>query len=188
MTNSAAKADLDIEGKREMARVAAKAERDEVLARIRQAATDDAAAEAMIAGYRTFEEMREVHGIEGIDQARAEFWDQPAITAYKATLADDHARIGFSFSGGEMLDRLLGPSEAEVLDRAAAAAWPGWALLNGLQRVDGHAGVWLAPGRMGWFAANDATEGSTEAYLTLANKAIDDAPDDTLFTQIDCHI
>lgn len=49
-------------------------------------------------------------------------------------------------------------------------------------------GKWMAPGRMGWFAATDATDSTRIGYWETANAYIDALPDDAWLVVIDCHV
>lgn len=49
-------------------------------------------------------------------------------------------------------------------------------------------GVWYEKGRMGWWAANDATNDSRTAFLKEWEKAISEIPKDYYAVAVDCHI
>lgn len=105
-------------------------------------------------------------------QAREEYYNQPRVQVIKDTDLD--------WFGGDAVEEMQVPEEVYI-ERARAGAVPGWATLT----IDGR---WMEKGQMGWWAMNDATEGSKIGYLEVANAYIDSLPDETYLVAVDCHI
>jgi len=106
-----------------------------------------------------------------IEDARREYHDQPAIRALQGT--------DFRWHDDPLND--FGLPESLYVEREKARAVPGFATLT----TDGR---WMAPGRMGWFAATDATEDSQIGYWEAANAYIGALEDSTYLIAVDCHI
>lgn len=49
-------------------------------------------------------------------------------------------------------------------------------------------GEWHAPGKMGWFGSSDDTRHEKRLFVEQFNKMLDELPDDTVLTIVDCHI
>jgi len=108
-----------------------------------------------------------------IDQCREMYHEQPRIKALQDS--DD-----FRFEDEpERWER----SEDEVATEARARTLCGWALLT----ADGQ---WTEPGKieMGWFAATDATDESSQEYWKFAAEYIRQLPDTMWIVSVDCHI
>lgn len=106
-----------------------------------------------------------------IDQARADYRSQPRVQAMDGTDFRWHDDTVAEFSGDIALHA----------EKARAGAVPGFATVT----LDGK---WMAPGRMGWFAATDATDSTRIGYWEAANAYIDSLPDDAWLVVIDCLI
>lgn len=106
-----------------------------------------------------------------IEQAREEYHSQPRVQAIKGT--------DFQWYDDPIAD--FGVPQALYIERQRARAVPGWAILT----ADGR---WMEQGRMGWWAMNDATEGSKIGYWEAANAYIESLPDDAWLIAVDCHI
>ena len=105
-----------------------------------------------------------------IGQAREEYNSQPRIAAL-------HDNKDYAFRGNEDFQM----PEAQYIERARAAAVPGWATIT----TDGR---WMEQGRMGWFAMSDATDGSKIGYWEAAGAYIGSLPDDAWIVRVDAHI
>jgi hypothetical protein len=106
-----------------------------------------------------------------IAQAREEYHSQPRVRALKGT--------DFQWQD-DPISSLQVPEELYV-ERGRAHAIPGWAILT-------RDGRWMEQGQMGWWAMNDASEGSKIGYLEVANAYIDELPETTFLICVDCHI
>lgn len=106
-----------------------------------------------------------------IEQARQEYRAQPRVQAYQQT--------DFRWYDDPISE--FGVPEELYVERARSQAIPGFATLT----LDGR---WLAPGRMGWFAATDATDSTRAGYAEVANAYIDSLDDDVVLVAVDCHI
>jgi hypothetical protein len=107
----------------------------------------------------------------GIDQARGDYHNQPAMRALEAAGSWLTCCPIEHFAGGldayVHRERLHGPL--------------GYALLT----TDGR---WLAPGRMGWFAVSDDTPASRLHYAEQATACLDELDPDVYVICVDCHI
>lgn len=110
-------------------------------------------------------------GAIDINLARNLYHEQPRVKALHGT----------DFQYGDDAIAEYGGDISVYAERGRAKAVPGFALVT----VDGR---WMAPGRMGWFAATDATESSECGYGEVANAYIDSLPDDAWLIAVDCHI
>lgn len=108
-----------------------------------------------------------------IDQAREDYHAQPAVRA----LADSEE---FRWHDGEDVAEFAKPADLYAA-HAKARAVPGYATVT----TDGR---WMAPGRMGWFAAHDDSEGDRIGYWEAANAYIGSLSDSTWLIALDCHI
>lgn len=106
-----------------------------------------------------------------VEQAREEYHSQPRVKALEETDFRWHDDAIAEFQVPEAL----------YVERGRAQAVPGWATLT----ADGR---WMEQGRMGWFAMNDATEGSRIGYWEAANAYIGELPGDVWLIAVDCHI
>lgn len=107
-----------------------------------------------------------------IDRAREEYHSQPRVQAIR-----QHDRF-------QWMDDPVAEFAVPVdlyAERARAQAVPGFATVT----LDGK---WMAPGRMGWFAATDATDSTRIGYCEVANAYIERLPDDAWLIAVDCHI
>jgi hypothetical protein len=106
-----------------------------------------------------------------IDRAREEYHSQPRVQAIK--------KSDFRYHDDPVAEFAI-PVDLYA-EKARAQAIPGFAMLT----LDGR---WMAPGRMGWFAATDATDSTRIGYLEAANAYIGQLPDDAWLIAVDCHI
>lgn len=109
-----------------------------------------------------------------LEQAREEYHSQPRMQALKGTPFDEPF-------GDDPAEEFGGKSEQRYAEIARARAVPGFATVT----TDGR---WMAPGRMGWFAAHDDSEGDRIGYWEAANAYIGGLSDDTWLIAVDCHI
>lgn len=107
------------------------------------------------------------------DKAREEYKSQPIVQAADKQLAD-----GSWFFNLE--DEFRDVSREEYIEAARLGAVPGYAFLS----EEG----WDEPGRMGWFGMSDDDSRSRLDYARRVNRIIDEAPDDSVLTIVDCHI
>lgn len=106
-----------------------------------------------------------------IQQARADYHAQPRVQAVQ------HSDFRYR-------DDVIAECAVDVslyAERERARAVPGFAVVT-LE------GKWMAPGRMGWFAATDATDSTRIGYWEAANAYIDALPEDTYLIAVDCHV
>ena len=121
--------------------------------------------------WRAFYAKVEAGGGYSIDQARADFHAQPRVRAIEGT--------DFRYRDDPISE--FGVSLAICAEKARAGAAPGFAVVT----LDGK---WMAPGRMGWWAATDATDSTRIGYWEAANAYIDGLPGDAWLVVVDCHI
>lgn len=159
--DSARKADLDIEGMRQAAADAAAKAWDEYAAII--------AEHGEVIPWST---ILDKHGVANIDDARKEYRAQPAIKPLQ-----DSGLIGF-FSGVEEI--FHNHTRESYIHMARKGAVPGFATLTEKG--------WIERGHMGWFGVHSGDRSDHWDYLDEANRLIDEAPDDALFTLVDVHI
>jgi hypothetical protein len=105
-----------------------------------------------------------------IDNARREYWDQPAIQLLKASGKD-----AYSWS----IDDDLALDEAVYVERRQDSACITFAFVRD--------SVWTERGSMGWFGLV-SDEISDSQWNKMFNSMLDGLPDDTLITIVDCHI
>ena len=169
--DQAYKRDIDIEGMRDEAATKARAQYEQF-----------AALKAIHGELPDASWLELDHNSQEFTDARTKYWAHPLIKAMKeAELigvwgAFPHDEFGFTLD--------------EFVTRARLRVMAGYATLDGLRADDkgGTPGTWMAKGSMGWWGIGSDTVDSEQAYLIAVNKVIDDAPDDTVFTFIDCHI
>lgn len=107
---------------------------------------------------------------EDYDQARKMYWAQPAMQALLAVPGEFPGRA-------EPEDYAV--TADEYARRARAKACSTFAVVKD--------GKWYERGSMGWWGCV-SDEMDDDEWLTEFNRAIDDTPDDTLFSIFDCHI
>jgi len=108
-----------------------------------------------------------------IHEARELYREQPLRRVIQA---DEE----FKYWWGD-LDEELGVPEDEYVTAQRRTCTTGYAMLT-------KAGVWMEPGRMGWFGMSDDTPSSREAYDVEANVYLDSLDPDDIVVVIDCHI
>lgn len=108
---------------------------------------------------------------EGSSAIRDNYWKQPAVAALK-----EAGLLGLFDSPDEKYSL----SRNEYIETARLGAVPGFATV--------YQGEWYEAGKMGWFGSSTETPVSRLEYLRHVNKIIDDLPDDTVLTIVDCHI
>lgn len=106
---------------------------------------------------------------ENIDAARDEYHAQPAKSAVASAFS------GFFFRG---VDEFLTPCE-EYIQQARDSALVFYALVKDRQ--------WYAKGEMGWFGISSGDMSQSE-WNKKVNELLDELPNDTLITIVDCHI
>lgn len=131
------------------------------------AARWDKAAEAH--GGQTWEPWSEVGPRTSYDDvARKTYNGQPAVEAMRKVFDNPF----------HSLDQYLTPRD-QFVQQARDGAAVFYALVKDSK--------WLAKGEMGWFGMSD-DKVSQEDWNREVNKMLDDLPDDTLITVVDCHI
>jgi hypothetical protein len=115
-----------------------------------------------------WDEVRERHGAENLNAARAEYNNHPVMK--------DLRQADFWFADG--IEPYL-VSEDEHLRKARARAISTFAVVK-----DGH---WYQKGKMGWWGMV-SNEKDQDAWNEEFNRLLDDLPDNTLLTVVDCHI
>jgi hypothetical protein len=129
---------------------------------------------------QSWEVVRDEHG-EDMDAARKAYRKQPRIVAWdaadKAARADRKSYWPFGIFDGP--DFLLTTTREQYIARARAGAISTHSVLKD--------GKWHERGSMGWWGCVH-DEKDEETWLSMFNKLIDDLPEDTLFTVVDCHI
>ncbi len=108
-----------------------------------------------------------------IEQAREDFWAQPLCAKWRQN-REKLSAAGWSGSPDD-----FEVDKEEYCEQAAAGSLMTYAYLKD--------GVWCGRGDMGWFgmSLNDMDE---KAWGKQFIAMLDELPDDTLFTIIDCHI
>lgn len=116
-----------------------------------------------------------------MDAARKAYREQPRIDAWdKASEeARKHRENYWPFGIFDNPDFLLTTSRERYIENARAGAISTHSVLKD--------GKWYERGTMGWWG-NVHNEKDEETWLSMFAKLIDDLPDDTLFTVVDCHI
>lgn len=104
-----------------------------------------------------------------LEEARTAFHEQPRC---KALAADEDLRW-FDVEPFQV-------SRERYVQRARDRALSTYAYVKD--------GEWFAPGEMGWWGVSTEEEEQKEAFVQEFNKMLDDLPDDTLLTLVDCHI
>jgi len=120
----------------------------------------------------TWEEVVASH--KNIEDARKFWHSHPWVEAIKAA--------GFAFFLTDLHDHFfVGSPDARNLfiERAKRRAFSTYAIL--------HEGTWMEKGRMGWFGMSH-DEMDEDAWLDYVAKFVDELPDDTPLTIVDCHI
>lgn len=154
------KSAIDIEGMRDEAGEAAAKTYDKVA--------------AIIMGHpkpMSWTDMQTKHTVDGKtdwDAARAEYNEQPMVKAFRA---DDDMF-------GRHLEDFLIPRE-EYIQQARDNAIATFAVVR--------EGKWFKRGEMGWWGCVH-DEKDKNQWLKEFNQLIDDLPEDTLLTVVDCHI
>lgn len=157
--NQAVKGDLDFDGMRDEAGVEAAAEYDKIVdGKVTAGLTADDF-------WDSWHDVRSRH--TNIDEARAEYWAQPALKAIE--------KLSSPFSD---IDRFLVPRE-QYIQQARDAALVYYAVVKD--------GQWFAKGEMGWFGMSDDSMTQAE-WNQKVNELLDELPDDALITIVDCHI
>lgn len=110
--------------------------------------------------------------IEGdVEHRRSAYWAQTGVKALqKANLIPWHGTLVETYGMGR----------DEYIQRAALAGPTTYAMVA--------EGVWRGKGNMGWFGMSDDTADDRDKWLRFWWQMVDAAPDDTLFTVVDCHI
>jgi hypothetical protein len=124
-------------------------------------------ARVILDNYPPFESwiaIRERHGLESIEAARAEYKAQPAVENYPE-----------KWDGP---DQFL-PSHVEYVAAAVDAAYPGFAFVKDRQ--------WAESGSMGWFGMV-SDEKDAASWNKAKREFVRSLPDDMLLTCVDCHI
>lgn len=111
-----------------------------------------------------------------IDKARAKYYAQPRVQAFK--------ELSMSKKGMELFDFYSGIEDYQVprdqyLANARNHAGVPFALIKD--------GTWYEHGEMGWWG-NVSNEKDPETWNAMVNKMMDELQDDTLLIAIDCHI
>ncbi len=159
--DSALKRNIDFDGMREKDGSEAAARWDKA------AAAKVAAGFAADATWDSWEAVRE-RNAENLDTARDEYNAQPIMKAVKAALGNPLYGV----------DDLL-VSREQFVQQARDRALVAYALIKD--------GQWHAKGEMGWWGVS-TDDMSQDEWNRKVNELIDDLPDDTQITIVDCHI
>lgn len=160
--DSAIKANIDFEGMRDEAGSEAAEARDKA------EAAKVAAGLAHETIWESWEHVREVRHKGDIEAARAFYQGQPAVQAVRKVFDNPFYDV----------DQHLMPRD-QYIQKARDGAVVFYAMVKDSK--------WLAKGEMGWFGMSD-DKVSQEDWNREVNKMLDELPDDTLITVVDCHI
>ncbi|MDT4836897.1 hypothetical protein FQZ97_706150 [compost metagenome] len=118
-----------------------------------------------------WDEIRERHGKDKIQEARAEYWGNPIFQDLRAS-EDEDVR---------WMDNVedFNCTREVFVQAARDAAGVTFAVL--------HEGKWYERGSMGWWGCVSDEKDTKEWYRQFA-ELIDGLPDDTTLTVVDCHI
>jgi len=106
-----------------------------------------------------------------IEAARDEYWSQPAAAAFN--------KLPFEVKGFmDSVERFQVPRE-QFLQRARNHAGVSFAVIKD--------GKWYEKGEMGWWGMAH-NEKDTDTWNSMFHKMIDELPEDTLLTVVDCHV
>lgn len=108
-----------------------------------------------------------------IGDARRDYHSQPRCEALRKSGSD----LKYYDDAIETFQQ----DEEAYAAQARAGAIAGWGMVT-------RDGEWHEQGRMGWWAANDASAESTRTYQQEAEAYIDSLPDDAWLISVDCHI
>jgi len=127
----------------------------------------------------SWEEVRAQHENRH-DTARNAYWDQPRCVAWKEV--EKNRRADFEAAGihpfYDQPDQFLVSRESYITS-ARNRAGTTFAVVKD--------GKWYERGKMGWWACV-ANEKDEETWVSMFAKLIDDLPDETQLTVVDCHI
>lgn len=128
--------------------------------------------------WRVFAERIDKSGNSGYSaaDARRDYGEQERVKAIRTS-----EEFGRSWSDPHT--EIEPYTREEYKARATLRAVPGYATLDAT--LDG---VWMAPGKMGWFGASSDDEVSYADYVAKANSYVDGLPDDVWLVLVDCHI
>lgn len=161
-SDSAIKANIDFEGMRDEAGSEAAAARDKAEA-------------ALVAGglaekttWESWGHVRDVLNKGDIEAARTFYHEQPAVQAVRKVFDNPFYSV----------DQHLIPRD-QYIQQARDGAAVFYAMVKDSK--------WIAKGEMGWFGMSD-DKVSQEDWNREVNKMLDELPDDTLITVVDCHI
>lgn len=117
--------------------------------------------------WNSWEYLRDVAHKDDIDAARKAYHAQPSV------------KVLANFAGFlDTCDKYM-QSREEFIQRARDRACVPYALVN--------KGEWTGRGNMGWFGMSD-DKVALDDWYRLVNQLLDNLPDDTLITVVDCHI
>ncbi len=122
----------------------------------------------------------EFSDIENIEQRRAAYNEQPRVAAWRKAGSvpfDECRKLPVDLTFGNPDDFLVAREQYINLARFRAGSTFA-VLLNG---------KWYERGEMGWWATV-SNEKDAETWLAMFHKMIDELPDDTQLTVVDCHI
>lgn len=128
---------------------------------------------------RPWAEIRSEHE-KDIDAAREAYHAQPRVAAWNTAAHEAH-KTGSNWPFGifDNPDFLLTTTREHYIATARAGAVSTHAVLKD--------GKWYERGTMGWWG-HIHDEKDEETWLSMFAKLIDDLPEDTIFTVVDCHI
>jgi hypothetical protein len=106
-----------------------------------------------------------------IDEAREEYHAQPRV---KALRASENEEIRWASIEDFQCSR------DECVEGARLNAVSTYAYVKD--------GEWFAPGQMGWWGMSSDTNEEHDRFVWDFNEMLDELPDDTLLTLVDCHI
>ena len=171
--DSTTKGNIDMEGMREDAATTA-VEQYDLFAAVTAGLPPITSWEAMLVKYGVKEgTVAQVPG--GVQAARTEYHEQPAIKA----LAQNEATRWFDasdfvFDGNDEVS-----ARSAYIQNARNRIFSTYAFVKDSK--------WYGKGEMGWFGMSH-NEVSEDEWLAKFNQMIDELPDDTLLTVVDCHI
>lgn len=125
--------------------------------------------------WRTWDDVLKDETFENIDAKREFYHSQPDLLAVKENFKKNGEDIWFLTE----VDDLVGKSEFEYASKNARSSIVPFALVEDRN--------WYQRGEMGWFGAS-TEEIPYEEWADFVLAKINDLPDDTVLTLVDCHI
>lgn len=158
----ASKGDIDFEYMRNMAEVRATKEIDLVLEAIKDTLEP-----------HSWDEVRAMFP-DATDQARTYYHNQPRIVAFNDMTKEHEEIFGWMASYED-----YNCTREEYIKRQRNSAFSTYAFVKDSK--------WYSKGKMGWWGAS-SDEVTQDEWNVRFNQMIDELPDDTVLTLVDCHI